>query len=437
MEIITTVDGVRKQVKEWRKEGLSVGLVPTMGYLHEGHKSLIDKAVAENDRVVVSVFVNPIQFGPTEDLASYPRDLDRDAELCEKAGANVIFHPEDSEMYFDDFCTYVDMDDLTKGLCGKTRPTHFRGVCTVVSKLFHIVAPDRAYFGQKDAQQLAVIRRMVRDLNFDIEIVGCPIVREADGLAKSSRNTYLSAEERTAATVLHKGLTAGEELLRSGEKNAAKVVAEIRKVIENEPLAKIDYVELVDWNTLKPVETVSGEELWAVAVYIGKRKAFQIQQKGETDLDNNEYIQSVNEYSDLIYRVALHACGNQMDAEDMVQNVFIKLFQHKKPFTSEEHKKSWLIRVTVNECHTLFRSVWKSRVQPMEQIECSTQTSMELPAKYRVLIDLYYYEDYSVKEIADILKMNVSTIQTRLMRARKMLKEKLEGGMTYERKRFI
>ena len=247
MEIITTVDGVRKQVKEWRKEGLSVGLVPTMGYLHEGHKSLIDKAVAENDRVVVSVFVNPIQFGPTEDLASYPRDLDRDAELCEKAGANVIFHPEDSEMYFDDFCTYVD-------------------------KLFHIVAPDRAYFGQKDAQQLAVIRRMVRDLNFDIEIVGCPIVREADGLAKSSRNTYLSAEERTAATVLHKGLTAGEELLRSGEKNAAKVVAEIRKVIENEPLAKIDYVELVDWNTLKPVETVSGEVLCAVAVYIGKTR---------------------------------------------------------------------------------------------------------------------------------------------------------------------
>ena len=272
MEIITTVDGVRKQVKEWRKEGLSVGLVPTMGYLHEGHKSLIDKAVAENDRVVVSVFVNPIQFGPTEDLASYPRDLDRDAELCEKAGANVIFHPEDSEMYFDDFCTYVDMDDLTKGLCGKTRPTHFRGVCTVVSKLFHIVAPDRAYFGQKDAQQLAVIRRMVRDLNFDIEIVGCPIVREADGLAKSSRNTYLSAEERTAATVLHKGLTAGEELLRSGEKNAAKVVAEIRKVIENEPLAKIDYVELVDWNTLKPVETVSGQVLCAVAVYIGKTR---------------------------------------------------------------------------------------------------------------------------------------------------------------------
>ena len=218
------------------------------------------------------MFVNPIQFGPTEDLATYPRDLERDAALCEDAGAALIFHPEKEDMYFDDFCTYIDMDGLTKGLCGKTRPIHFRGVCTVVGKLFNIVHPDRAYFGQKDAQQLAVVRRMVRDLNFDLEIVGCPIIREEDGLAKSSRNTYLSAEERTAATVLHKGLTAGEELLRSGEKNAAKVVAEIRKVIENEPLAKIDYVELVDWNTLKPVETVSGEVLCAVAVYIGKTR---------------------------------------------------------------------------------------------------------------------------------------------------------------------
>ena len=272
MEIITTVDGVRKQVKEWRKEGLSVGLVPTMGYLHEGHKSLIDKAVAENDRVVVSVFVNPIQFGPTEDLASYPRDLDRDAELCEKAGANVIFHPEDSEMYFDDFCTYVDMDDLTKGLCGKTRPTHFRGVCTVVSKLFHIVAPDRAYFGQKDAQQLAVIRRMVRDLNFDIEIVGCPIVREADGLAKSSRNTYLSEEERKAAVILHKGLVKGEEMVSAGEKDVKKVLDAITEIIESEPLARIDYVEAVDFDNIETIDTIEGSVLVAVAVYIGKTR---------------------------------------------------------------------------------------------------------------------------------------------------------------------
>lgn len=269
MQIVGTVGEVREQVKAWRREGLSVGLVPTMGYLHEGHKSLIDKAVEENDRVVVSVFVNPIQFGPSEDLASYPRDLDRDAALCEKAGADLIFHPEDEEMYFEDFCTYVDMDDLTKGLCGKTRPTHFRGVCTVVSKLFHIVTPDRAYFGQKDAQQLAVIRRMVRDLNFDLEIVGCPIIREEDGLAKSSRNTYLSEQERQAAVILHKGLIEGEKMLKAGEKDAGKIVKAITDIIESEPLAKIDYVELVDWNTLKPVEQIDGEILVAVAVYIG------------------------------------------------------------------------------------------------------------------------------------------------------------------------
>lgn len=272
MKIAETVKEVREQVKEWRREGLSVGLVPTMGYLHEGHKSLIDRAVEENDRVVVSVFVNPIQFGPSEDLASYPRDLERDASLCEKAGADLVFHPADEEMYFDDFCTYVDMDDLTKGLCGKTRPTHFRGVCTVVSKLFHIVLPDRAYFGQKDAQQLAVVRRMVRDLNFDLEIVGCPIVREEDGLAKSSRNTYLSEAERKAAVILHKGLEEGEKMLRHGEKDTKKIVGRIREVIEREPLAKIDYVEMVDWDTLKPVETVEGEVLTAAAVYIGKTR---------------------------------------------------------------------------------------------------------------------------------------------------------------------
>ncbi len=269
MKIAETIAEVREQVRTWRKEGLAVGLVPTMGYLHEGHKSLIDRAVEENDRVVVSVFVNPIQFGPSEDLASYPRDLKRDAALCEAAGADLVFHPSDGEMYFDDFCTYVDMDDLTKGLCGKTRPTHFRGVCTVVSKLFHIVAPDRAYFGQKDAQQLAVIRRMVRDLNFDLEIVGCPIVREADGLAKSSRNTYLSEEERRAAVVLHQGLLAGEQLVKAGETDASKIVGAITDVIGKEPLAKIDYVELVEWDSLKPVTSVRGEVLAAVAVYIG------------------------------------------------------------------------------------------------------------------------------------------------------------------------
>lgn len=272
MEIVTTAADVRAQVKKWRKDGLTIGLVPTMGYLHEGHKSLIDKAVAENDRVVVSVFVNPIQFGPSEDLAAYPRDFARDCALCENAGASLIFHPEKEEMYFDDFCTYVDMDGLTDGLCGKTRPTHFRGVCTVVSKLFHIVNPDRAYFGEKDAQQLAVIRRMVRDLNFDLEIIGCPIIREKDGLAKSSRNTYLSDKERQAALILNQGLQRGKKLIETGEKNVSVISAAIRETIETEPLAKIDYVEIVDADTMAPKETLEGRILAAVAVYIGKAR---------------------------------------------------------------------------------------------------------------------------------------------------------------------
>ncbi len=272
MEIVSTVEDVRGRVREWREQGMSVGLVPTMGYLHEGHKSLIDAAVSQNDRVVVSVFVNPIQFGPSEDLATYPRDLERDADVCEKAGADLIFHPEPEDMYFDDFCTYIDMDGLTEGLCGKTRPTHFRGVCTVVGKLFHIVEPDRAYFGKKDAQQLAVIRRMVRDLNFNLEIVGCPIIREKDGLAKSSRNTYLSPGERQAAVILHRGLERGEELVRAGEKSAAAIVQAITEVIESEPLAEIDYVEVVDFDSIQSIETIQGSVLAAVAVYIGKTR---------------------------------------------------------------------------------------------------------------------------------------------------------------------
>ena len=270
--IVKTIEEVRSQVKAWRAEGLTVGLVPTMGYLHEGHQSLIARSVAENDRTVVSDFVNPIQFGPTEDLATYPRDLERDAALCESTGANLIFNPEPEEMYAPDFCTYVDMDHLTKGLCGKTRPIHFRGVCTVVSKLFHIVQPDRAYFGQKDAQQLAVIRRMVRDLNMPLTIVGCPIIREEDGLAKSSRNTYLSAEERKAALCLSRGLNKGKAAVEAGETDAEKVKAIIAAEIEAEPLSRIDYVEIVDWNNLEPVSSTEGSILAAVAVYIGKTR---------------------------------------------------------------------------------------------------------------------------------------------------------------------
>lgn len=272
MEIVKTVEEVRAQVKQWRAEGLSVGLVPTMGYLHKGHRSLIERAVQENDRVVVSVFVNPIQFGPKEDLASYPRDLERDKALCKSAGADLIFHPTPDDMYTKNFSTFIDMDTMTKGLCGKTRPIHFRGVCTVVGKLFNIVQPDRAYFGEKDAQQLAVIRHMVEDLNFNLEVVGCPIIREDDGLAKSSRNTYLSPEERKAATILYKGLEKGRELFEAGERDAEVIKQAVTEVIESEPLAKIDYVEIVDWKTLDPVKKIFDSVLNAVAVYIGKTR---------------------------------------------------------------------------------------------------------------------------------------------------------------------
>lgn len=271
MKIVGTVKEVREQVKEWKKQGLSVGLVPTMGYLHEGHKSLMEAARKDNDKVVVSIFVNPMQFGPTEDLATYPRDLDHDAALCESVGVDLIFHPEAEEMYEKDFCSFVDMTGLTEGLCGKTRPIHFRGVCTVVNKLFNIVTPDHAYFGQKDGQQLAVIKRMVRDLNMDIEIVGCPIVREEDGLAKSSRNTYLSPEERKAALILSKTVALGKELAKT-EKDANKVVEAMKENIKTEPLAKIDYVEAVDALSMAPVEKLEGTCMLAMAVYIEKTR---------------------------------------------------------------------------------------------------------------------------------------------------------------------
>lgn len=272
MNIYNKICDVRNEIKSWRREGLSVGFVPTMGYLHEGHKSLIERAVKENDRVVVSIFVNPIQFGPKEDLASYPRDLERDSKICEEAGVNLIFNPEKEEMYFDDFCTYVDMDILTKELCGKSRPIHFRGVCTVVSKLFNIVKPDRAYFGEKDAQQLAIIKRMVRDLSIDVEIIGCPIVREEDGLAKSSRNTYLSDEERVAARILNQSLKLGREALENGEYNSDKIIEIISNNIKTEPLAKIDYVEVVDAISMTKVNEVRSTVLVAIAVFIGKTR---------------------------------------------------------------------------------------------------------------------------------------------------------------------
>ncbi|MBP5346206.1 MAG: pantoate--beta-alanine ligase [Bacteroidales bacterium] len=272
MKVVKTIQEVRAQVQAWRKEGLTVGLVPTMGYLHEGHQSLIRKSVSENDRTVVSVFVNPIQFGPNEDLEAYPRDLNRDMKAVEEAGGDLIFHPEPSEMYPGHFTSFIDTTETTELLCGAVRPIHFRGVCTVVGKLFNIVLPDKAYFGQKDAQQLATIRRFVRDLNFPVQIVACPIVREEDGLAKSSRNTYLNPQERQAALILSKSLKLGKAAIEQGERSAQRIIDIIRQNLQTEPLARVDYVEVVDFENIQRVETIQGETLVAIAVYIGKTR---------------------------------------------------------------------------------------------------------------------------------------------------------------------
>ncbi len=272
MNISETISDIKDIVREWKREGLSIGFVPTMGYLHEGHGSLIKRAREENDRVVVSIFVNPMQFGPSEDLASYPRDLEKDSAFCDHLGADLIFHPEPQEMYTDGFCSYVDMSVLTEELCGLSRPVHFRGVCTVLTKLFNIVQPDRAYFGQKDAQQLAIVKHMVEDLNMNLEIVGCPIIREEDGLAKSSRNTYLSAEERKAALILSRTIRLGEKMVKEGERDADRLVEVMKANIATEPLARIDYVKAVDGLTMQQVKEVQPSMLVAMAVYIGKTR---------------------------------------------------------------------------------------------------------------------------------------------------------------------
>ena len=273
LKIATTIKEVRDTVREWKSQGLTVGLVPTMGYLHEGHGSLIKASANQCDRTVVSVFLNPTQFAPNEDLESYPRDFEQDKVLCEKMGADLVFHPEVSEMYEQDNATFVEiLSEMPKQLCGKTRPIHFRGVCTVVAKLFNIVTPDKAFFGEKDAQQLAIIKRMVRDMSYGIEIVGCPIIREEDGLAKSSRNTYLNDEERKSALCLSKAIFLGKSLVEKGETDAGKVLAEMKNLISKEPLAKIDYVEAVDGVTMMPVDKIEKDTLVAIAVYIGKTR---------------------------------------------------------------------------------------------------------------------------------------------------------------------
>lgn len=272
MEVIRNVDEMQNKMKTIKTQYKSVGFIPTMGYLHSGHKSLIDRARNENELVVVSIFVNPTQFGPSEDLEKYPRNEKGDLELCANAGCNIVFIPTPEDMYRSNYNTYVDVFGLTEGLCGASRPIHFRGVCTVVLKLFNLVKPDNAYFGQKDAQQLAVIKRMALDLNVGVNIIGCPIVRELDGLAMSSRNVYLSVEERAQALVLSKSLKKAQEMLENGITDVLTMKEEMIKIIQNAESSNIDYVEFVDSLTLKPVTKIVGEVLIALAVKIGKTR---------------------------------------------------------------------------------------------------------------------------------------------------------------------
>ena len=270
MKIVRKIDDLRLALDKNKKANQSIGLVPTMGYLHEGHASLIRRARKENDIVVVSDFVNPIQFGANEDLNTYPRDLEADSKLCEDIGVDYIFAPDPSEMY-QDRKAFVDIESMSDNLCGAKRPGHFRGVCTVCTKLFNITGANRAYFGQKDAQQVAIIKKVVKDLNIPIEIIACPIIREDDGLAMSSRNTYLSKEERKAALCLSKAIFKGEELAKSGA-SLKEVLDAMKDIISSEKLAKIDYISAVDLYTMEDAKDLDGDRLIAIAVYIGKTR---------------------------------------------------------------------------------------------------------------------------------------------------------------------
>lgn len=271
MQIINNITDLKKVIKEWKNQGLSIGYVPTMGYLHEGHLSLMKKA-SKNDKVIVSIFVNPMQFGVNEDLASYPRDLERDAKLCENEGVAVLFMPSVEQMYPKGFSTYVDMNSLTDKLCGAKREGHFRGVCTILMKFFHLIEPSVAYFGQKDAQQCAVVKHMVEDLNLNLSIEICPIVREKDGLAKSSRNVYLNEAERKAALVLSRAIFLGENLIQKGERESKIILQAMREELQKESLARIDYIKLVNPKTMQNLERIEDSVLGALAVYIGKTR---------------------------------------------------------------------------------------------------------------------------------------------------------------------
>jgi pantoate--beta-alanine ligase len=269
MIVVNRITELQQLIAAAKQTGARVGLVPTMGYFHAGHLSLMRRAKLENDRVAVSLFVNPIQFGPKEDLRSYPRDLKRDRELAESVGVDWLFVPEEAEMYPDGYQTFAEVAGLTQGLCGASRPGHFRGVTTVVLKLLNIVTPDTAYFGEKDAQQLRVIRRMVTDLNLKVQVIGCPIVREADGLAMSSRNSYLNPEQRRAALILSRMLDEAGELIAAGERESSGLRRQLSRILATEPLAALDYLEIVTSDTLQPLSRLQGEILIALAVKIG------------------------------------------------------------------------------------------------------------------------------------------------------------------------
>jgi pantoate--beta-alanine ligase len=273
MEIIKSIKDTQAAVRSWRHSGLRVGVVPTMGYLHDGHISLIKRAAAENDKVLVTIFVNPTQFAPTEDLSTYPRDMERDVAICREHGVHVIFNPEPEEMYPSGFATQVSVPGLSQVLCGRSRPTHFQGVCTVCLKLFNITEPHKAYFGLKDAQQYFILSRLVKDVDLSVELVPCRIIREPDGLAMSSRNAYLTEPERKAATVLNKALTQAKKLIEQGERDAKIIAEDITKTVSAEKLAALDYVEIVDTVKLAPAASLSGPNdqfLIALAVRIGR-----------------------------------------------------------------------------------------------------------------------------------------------------------------------
>ncbi|WP_213818725.1 pantoate--beta-alanine ligase [Garciella nitratireducens] len=269
MKVIRSIFQMQEERIEIKKKNLSIGFVPTMGYLHEGHLSLIKKSKEENDITIVSIFVNPTQFGPSEDFNKYPRDEKRDLQKCEENSCDIVFLPEKNEMYPQYFFTFVEVEKLGEKLCGKSRPTHFRGVTTVLTKLFHIIRPDRAYFGQKDAQQLLIVKKMVEDLNMEIEIIGCPIIREEDGLAISSRNVYLKENERKDAILLYQSLKQAEELIKKGEKDPLRIKEEMKKTVLSGKNNQIDYIEFVDTKTLDPVSKIKGETLIAIAVKTG------------------------------------------------------------------------------------------------------------------------------------------------------------------------